>query len=100
MRLYNVQLELPDEEQTIIERMLVAANFQQAAQLVAGIYGPRVSILSIIEKSSLNMESYNDYYEWRSDFWGYLENEWDFWSYTAADALFAARSEGCEAEQL
>lgn len=34
------------------------------------------------------MESYNDYYEWRSDFWGYLENEWDFWSYTAADALF------------
>ncbi len=46
------------------------------------------------------MESYNDYYEWRSDFWGYLENEWDFWSYTAADALFAARSEGCEAEQL
>lgn len=51
MRLYNVQLELPDEKQTIIERMLVAANFQQAAQLVAGIYGPRVSILSIIEKS-------------------------------------------------
>lgn len=51
MRLYNVQLELPDEEQTIIERMLAAANFQQAAQLVAGIYGPRVSILSIIEKS-------------------------------------------------
>lgn len=51
MRLYNVQLELPDEEQTIIERMLVAANFQQAMQLVAGIYGTRVSILSIIEKS-------------------------------------------------
>ena len=51
MRLYNVQLELPDENQTIIERMLVAANFQQAMQLVAGIYGPRVSILSIIEKS-------------------------------------------------
>ena len=51
MRLYNVQLELPDEKQTIIESMLVAANFQQAMQLVVGIYGPRVSILSIIEKS-------------------------------------------------
>lgn len=51
MRVYNVLLELPDKERKIIECMLVAANFQQATQLVAGIYGKRASILSIIEKS-------------------------------------------------
>ena len=51
MKLYTIQLKLPDKAHTILESILVAANFQQAMQLVAGIYGPRVSILSIIEKS-------------------------------------------------
>lgn len=37
------------------------------------------------------MELYRrKYYDWRSDFWDYLESEWNYWDYTAADAEFAA----------
>ena len=50
MKLYTIQLKLPDKVHTILESILVAANFQQAMQLAIGMYGKRVSILSITEK--------------------------------------------------
>ena len=48
--IYSVRMELPDDKHTVIERMLFAANIQQAMQLTEGIFGKRVSIVSITVK--------------------------------------------------
>ena len=49
MIVYNVRMRLPDEAHTEIEKPVMAQNIEKAIQLTKGIYGDRVSILSIKE---------------------------------------------------
>lgn len=49
MIVYDVRMRLPDKEQTEIEKPVMAKDVEQAIQLTKGIYGDRVSILSIKE---------------------------------------------------